>query len=534
MADDPQLAAQMQALRSQIDALNGASGIGAASQLSQLTAQYNQLFAQQQQARKQQVQTNQQAQTDKAKADAEAARQKILGTAQGGIDRLNNDPTDQVFRQYLQQQMGQKTLDPNGKPFADGAPQYTAQGAQGQQGQASTYDANQMGAAQTQAFGYNPQQSQVGAMDAAEVNYQDPFNAQTVQAMVNEQASGAGAAESARNQLMRDALLANGGNAFDPSLQAAQAESMSERQKAVANARNQINIVANRENANTRNAAQLANAGFKQQAGQFNTGSANQNNQFNAGAVNQAGQYNASANQNAANQNAAFLQQANQFNAGALNQAGQYNAGAQQNASFQNAQMGQQNNQFNAGVQNQAGMFNVGNQMQAGQANFNAGTQAQMYNQGQQSQAAGQLGSYNNQRQGMISDAEGRLINLTGQQVFRGPETQLPQQQIQLPTFQQYSTQQQSGQRPVPQTSAGVTGTYQNPSIQAGSGSSVWAGSGKPSTGSGFTTSSFGPTGTGTPIYQQATQYVSKPAVNPYLAPQTKKPLGPNDNSAIW
>jgi hypothetical protein len=89
-------------------------------------------------------------------------------------------------------------------------------------------------------------------------------------------------------------------------------------------------------------------------------------------------------------------------------------------------------------MQNQAGMFNVGNQMTAQNANFNAGQQSQMYNQGQRTQAAGQLGSYNNQRQGMLSDAEGRQIGVVGQQVFRGPETGLPQGQ--QPNFQQWQS----------------------------------------------------------------------------------------------
>ncbi len=560
MATVDDINAQMTALRQQINQLSGASGIGAASQLSQLTAQYNSLLSQKNRL-------NQQSTGNTAKQQAEAARDKIMGTAQGGIDRLKNDPTDQMLRQYLQTQMGAQVLDPNAKPFAEGAPQYTAQGMQAQgvdaqRGQAFTYNPTTAGAAQTQAFTYNPTQSQVGQMEAATVDYQDPFNAQTVQAMVNEQASGAGAAESARNQLIRDAVLANGGNAFDPSLAASQAESMSQRNRAVANARNQINIVANRENAATRNAAQMANAGFKQQAGQFNVGSANQNNQFNAGLMNQAGQFNAGAQQNAASQNAGFQQQANLYNAGAQNQAGQFNAGNQQNASFQNAGMAQQagmfnagaQNQasaFNAGAQNQAGMFNVGNQMQAGLANFNAGTQAQMYNQGQRMGAAQGLGSYNNQRQGMIYDAEGRLINVLGNQVFRSPETQMNMGQVQLPNFGQYQQQQptQPTRRPM-----GNVGTYQNPSIQAGSTSSVWAGSGKPSQGSGTTTSSFGPTGTGTPAYQQASNYVTKPSssgnigafgwgafqqampkipAQQGLAPQTKKPLNFNDFNAL-
>ncbi len=504
-----------QAQRRQQSLMAGMSRPGASyntdssDQVFALNNTINQLNAKLGAIKQQQAQTQGGMDSAKAQDQALAARDQIMGTAQGGIDRLKTDPTDQAFRAYLQQQMGKQTLDPNGKPFENGAPTVAAQ-----QGQASNYNAVQANAAQTQAYGYDPSRAEVGQMDASSVNYRDPFDAQTIGAMVNEQASGAGAAEAARNQLMRDAILANGGNAFDPSLQAAQSESMAERQKAVANARNQINMVANRENAATQNAASMANAGFKQQAGQFNVGSQNQANQFNANAANQAGQYNASANQNAANQNAGFQQQANQFNAGAQNQAGQFNAGANQNASFQNAQLGQQ-----------AGMFNTGNQMQAQQANFNAGTQAQMYNQGQQSQAAGQLGAYNNQRQGMLTDAEGRLINVVGQQVFRSPETQVPTQQ-QFPSFQQWSGSAQSTNQKAP----GYGQSWTAPQASGLTGS-VWAGSGKPSVGSGYTTSTFGPTGTGTPIYQQASQYVTKPVTKPVtgLAPQYKKPVNPND-----
>jgi len=497
---------QMTAIRQQINNMQNSTGIASAGLLSQLTAQYNNLLGQKNRL-------SQQATGNTAQQQAEAARDKIMGTAQGSIDRLKNDPTDQMIRQYLQQQMGAKVLDPNAKPFENGAPQYTAQGMQAQG----------VDAQKGQAFTYDPTQAQATGMDAARVNYRDPFDQTTIQAMVNEQSAGAGAAESARNQLIRDAMLANGGNAFDPSLAGAQAESLSERNRAVANARNQINMVANRENAAAQNAGQLANAGFQQQAGQFNAGAQNSMAQFNAGAQNQAGQFNAGNQQNASFQNAGMAQQAGMFNAGAQNQA----------------------SAFNAGAQNQAGMFNVGNQMQAGLANFNAGTQAQMYNQGQRMGAAQGLGSYNNQRQNMLYDAEGRLINVVGNQTFRGPETQMNMGQIQLPSFGQY--QQQTARPAQPQY--GTVGTYQNPSIQAGSTSSVWAGSGKPSQGTGTTTSSFGPTGTGTPAYQQASSYVTKPAntggigafgwnafqqalpkvpAQPTLAPQIKQPLNFN------
>lgn len=468
MAQIDNLNSQMTALRNQINQLRGAQGIGAASQLSQLTAQYNSLLSQKNRlaaTTAQQQQTQQQTQqNEEAKRQATQARDRILGTAQGGIDRLQNDPTDQMLRQYLQRQMGTQVLDPNARPFEDGAPQYTAQG----------YEAQGITGQQGQAFTYNPER-----MSAQQVNYRDPFDSQTIQAMVNEQAAGAGAAESARNQLIRDAVLASGGNAFDPSLAAAQAESLSERNRAVANARNQINMVANRENAATQNAASLANAQFGQQAGQFN-----------AMAGNQAGQFNAGAQQQASFNNAQLGQQAGMFNAGAQNQAAQ----------------------FGAAAQNQAGMFNIGNQMQAQNANFNAGNQARVYNQGVQSQAAGQLGSYNNQRQGMMSDAEGRLINVVGQQVFRGPESQIQQPQVQLPSFQQWSAAPQSNityapgyfGSAIPQTAA--RGTYANPSGT----SSVWAGSGQASKGSGTTTNNFQTGYTGTPWYQQASQYVGQ------------------------
>lgn len=478
-SQDDVMTSQLTDLRRQIDQLNGASGIGAASQLSQLTAQYNNLLNQRNRARADSAtQASTQAATREnaqAQRQAEEARNRILNTAQGGIDRLQNDPTDQLLRSYLRNQMGAQTLDPNNTPFRDGAPQFNAQGyqAQGVTGQ------------QGQAFTYNPER-----MDAQTVNYQDPFDQQTIQAMVNEQAAGAGAAETARNQLMRDAVLANGGNAFDPSLAAAQAESLSERNKAVANARNQINIVANRENAATRNAASLANAQFGQQAGQFNASSGNQ-----------AGQFNAGAQQQASFNNAQLGQQAGMFNAGAQNQEAQ----------------------FGASAQNQAGMFNVGNQMQAQNANFNAGNQARIFNQGVQSQAAGQLGSYNNQRQGMMSDAEGRLINVVGQQVFRGPETPVQQQQpqIPLPSFQQWSAAPQSTvsyapgyfNSAIPQSAP--RGTYANPS----GNSAVWAGSGRTPQGSGTTTTSFQNGYTGTPWNQQASQYVNSEN-NRNFAPQ--------------
>ncbi len=365
---------QLAAAKRKVQQLDNATGIEGASARSQAVAAYNALLSQK-------SREGSAGNANTAQADAKAAQQRILGTAQGGIDRLSNDPTDRLFREYLQGQMGAQVLDPGNVPFQGGAPQ----------------------------------------MEAQRVNYRDPFDAQTVGAMVNEQAAGAGAAEASRNQLMRDAALASGGNAFDPSLMAAQAESMGERNKAVAGARNQINMVANRENAATQNAA-----------------------------------------------------------------------------ASQNAQFGQQ-----------AGMFNTGNQMNALNANYQAGTQARMYNQGQQSGAAGQLGQYNNQRQGMVADAEGRLINVLGQQVFRSPETQMNMPGVQLPNFQQYSAQRQPAQ-PV-QQQRGTVGTYQNPSVQAGLTGSAWSGSGRTSTGSGTTTTSMGPTGTGTPIYQQASQYV-KPA----------------------
>lgn len=504
MATTDEMTMQLSDLRRQINGLQGASGIGAASQLSQLTAQYNNLLAQKNRAAAEATtQANTQAanrESAQAKRQAEEARNRILGTAQGGIDRLQNDPTDQLLRDYLRNQMGAQTLDPNNVPFRDGAPQFNAQG----------YNAQGIAGQQGQAFTYNPER-----MTAQTVNYQDPFDSQTIQAMVNEQAAGAGAAESARNQLIRDAVLANGGNVFDPSLAAAQAESLSERNKAVANARNQINIVANRENAATRNAASLANAQFGQQA-----------NQYNANAGNQAGQYNAGAQQQASFNNAQLGQQAGMFNAGAQNQAAQ----------------------FGASAQNQAGMFNVGNQMQAQNANFNAGNQARMYNQGVQSQAAGQLGSYNNQRQGMLSDAEGRLINVVGQQVFRGPETPVQQQQpqVQLPSFQQWSAAPQSNvtyapgyfSSAIPQTAP--RGTYANPS---GTGS-VWAGSGQASRGSGTTTTSFANGYTGTPWSQQASQYVNvqqppkpTPAVPMSQLPQlpgVKQPMSPSSYGAQW
>ncbi len=155
-----------------------------------------------------------------------------------------------------------------------------------------------------------------------------------------------------------------------------------------------------------------------------------------------------------------------------------------------------------------------GNQMTAQNANFQAGQQSQMYNQGQRTQAAGQLGSYNNQRQGMLSDAEGRQIGVLGQQVFRGPETGLPAMQQQQPNFQQWS---QAAPVQQPQASSGFQQWSQTqPQQPANNGltGSVWAGSGRPSVGSGFTTSTFGPTQVGNPWGAGASVGTDQPAVN--------------------
>lgn len=407
-----------------------------------------------------------------ADALAKKNRDQMFGLAQGGIDRLNNDSTDTMLRDYMRQQMGAQTLDPTGKPFANGAPQYNAQGYSPAQAQAQSWQAAQMGAA-----------PQIGGGG--------PWDATSKAAYMTDATDRAASGESARNQMIRDAMLQSGGNASDPALAGAMAESMSQRNSATAQAGNQLNMRATSDNFNAQRQADLANQGANMSQMQFNAGNQQQ------------------ANSN----NAALAQQTQYANQGANNQA----------------------NQFGAAANNQAGMFNTGNNMQASLANFNAGTQAQMYNHGQQTQAAGQLAGYNNQRQGMLSGAEGNMINLLGQERF---QTQNPQQGGGggggfMPSFQQFNQQQRPQQQ-----NAG----YQNPSIAGGLTGSVWAGSGRPSVGSGMTTNNFGPNMTGSPPKSPMVGNVGVPysgtgtTYNPFprptggLAPQIIKPVNPQED----
>ena len=419
-----------------------------------------------------------------AMSDADRAREEMMGLAQGGIDRLQNDSTDTMIRDYLQQQMGGQTLDPSKTPFGSGAPQYSAQNMTG-----TGYDPTTGSASSWEA---------ASAGDAPLIGGGGPWDATSRAAYMTDATDRAAGGEAARNQMIRDAILQSGGNASDPSLAASMAESMSQRNAATASAGNQLNMRATSDNFNAQRQADLANQGAQMNMGQFNA-----------------------ANRQQANaSNAALQQQMGMANMGAQNQASQFGANATNQANASNQQ-----------AQNQAGMFNTGNNMNATMANFNAGNQALQYNQQQQSQAANQLGAYNNNRLGMLGNAEGNKINLLGQQRFEVPGGG-GQPMMGMPSFQQFSTQ--ATQRPV-----NTGGSMQNPSIAGGLTGSVWAGSGRPSTGSGMTTSSFGPTMTGprptSPMVGQAQPQQPVVGVPPMLArppsglaPQTMRPQSNN------
>lgn len=397
---------------------------------------------------------------------AEAAKKEMFDLSQGGIDRLKNDSTDTMIRDYLKNQMSNQVLDPANKPFANGAPQYTAS-----QAQAQNWAAAQTGRA-----------DQIGGGG--------PWDSTSRAAYMTDATDRAASGEAARNQMIRDAILQSGGNASDPSLAASMAESLSQRNDATARAGNQLNMRATSDNFNAQRQADLANQG-----------------------ANMA--------------------------------TNQYNASNRQQAGANNAALAQQTQFANQGANNQAGMFNVGNQMQAQQQNFNAGNQALMYNNQNQNQANSQLAGYNNQRLGMLAGAENNKIGLLGQQRFEVPGGGQPSGGF-MPSFQQY---QQQPQRPAAQT---YQSTYQNPSTAGGLTGSVWAGSGRPSTGSGMTTSSFGPTQVGNPYGAGASVGTSQPAVGQApvqgvpnllarppaqfntLAPQVKKPQQPNDYGMGW
>ncbi len=460
---------QIASLRNKINQLNGATGIEGASARNQAVAQYNALLQQKQQA-------GAQGATNSAQAQADATRKEMLGLGQGGIDRLKGDSTDAMVRNYLQGQMGAQALDPNATPFGGNTPTFNAQGYD-----AKGYDPTSAGAASWQA-------AQMGA--APQIGGGLPWDAATKGAYMTEATDAAAAGEGARNQLIRDAILQSGGNASDPSLAGAYAESLGQRNNASAQARNQLNMRANIENFGAQRQADLANQGANMSQAQFNAANQQQANSSNAG----------------------MQQQANMFNASNANQAAQFGAGAQNQAA-----------QFSAGAQNQAGMFNTQNQMAGRQADFNAGNQARMYNQQQQTGAAGQLAGYNNQRNQMLSGAEQSQINLLGQQRFA---TNQPAQQF--PSFQQFQSQP-SGQSGV----SYAPGYFQNMTPQGGGSRVTSVGGGGTGafrgTTSGTTTKSFAPTQTGTPTWQQASQYV-KPAQaqrNPFAAPTSQLPQLP-------
>jgi len=323
----------------------------------------------------------------------------------------------------------------------------------------------------------------------------------------------AAAGESARNQMIRDAILQSGGNASDPSLAASMAESLSQRNDASSRAANQLNMRATSDNFNAQRQSDLANQGAKMNQMQFNASNQqqanasnanmqqqmnmvnlaaqNQANQFGAGSANQFALANAGARNKAAQYGAEAANRQGMANQGAQNQAAQFGASATNNAASQN---------MNA--QNQAGMFNANNQMQAQLQNFNAGNQALMYN---------------NNRQQMLSAAENNKIGLLGQQRFT--TNSLPQQQF-FPSFQQFSQQAQPQQQTYSQPS------YQSTPAPSGPTGSVWAGSGKPSVGSGYTTSNFGPTTVGNPWGPGASVGTNQPAVSQGLvAKPGGKPL---------
>lgn len=483
-----------------------------------------------------------------AQDKADAARQQMLGLGQQGIDQLKGDSTDAMIRNYLQGQTQQQTLDPNAKVFGNGVPQYNAQGYNAQGYQSQGYDAKTGSAA-----GYDPttgtaqswQAAQMG--DPALIGGDLPWNAASKGAYMTDATDSAAGGESARNQMIRDAILQSGGNASDPALAGAYAESLSQRNDATSKAQNQLNMRVTSDNFNAQRQADLANQSAKMQQSQYNASNQQQANSSNANLAQQMGMANLSSQNQAGMFNAGNQQQMTMANMGAQNQAGQFNASAANQAGQFNAANQTQANQFGAAAKNQAAQFNVGNQMQGTMADFNAGRQAQQYNQQAQSGAANQLGSYNNQRQNMLQGAQQNQINLLGQQRFSTGQPTQPQQQF--PSFQQFQSFGTSGgNNYAPGYGKPMTGSMgsQNVSTFGGTGSN-----------GGFTTSSFGPTGTGTPIYQQASQYVNasgypaapkpqgltfaqqKPGTlpltpgykpTPGLAPQIMKPINPYDS----
>ena len=477
MPDIPSIDAQMERLRQQMQQVVNIPYQDTRQQQQELQQAYNQLAAQRQQlsAGTRSGSGSQTGAGDSqatAQRQADAARRQMLALGQGGIDRLSNDSTDKMIRQYLQNQMGAQTLDPNSTPFGGKVPEYSVQGYSAAGYTPTTGSAQSWQAAQMDA----PQQIAGGG----------PWNDESRRAYMNDATSAAVAGESARNQLIRDAILQSGGNASDPSLAAAYAESLTQRNDAQAKARNQINMRATAENFGAQRQADLAN----QQANMAQS------------------QFNSSNQQQANSSNAALAQQMGLANMGAQNQAGMFNAQNQTQA-----------NQYLAGAQNQAGMFNTQNQMQGRLADYNAGNQSRIYNQQQQYGAANQLAGYNNQRQGMLSGAEQNQINLLGQQRFSVPQAQQPQQpQMAFPSFQQFQSQ------PARSNVTYAPG-YNQPMIQnrMGFAPSQTYGSGQTGatrgTGVQTTTSSFGPTQIGNPWGPGASVGTMQPAVNRYQTP---------------
>lgn len=422
MADTSQLESQIMALKRRLSEVNRTrTGIEAASMASQLTAQINGLVNQLNTQKAAADPNNPQNQAAEAKKQAEATRKQMLDLGQGGIDRLKGDTTDQMIQNYLKGQIGQQTLDPNNTPFGGNVPQYNAEGYQ-----ASTYDPTT-----GQAQSWNA--AQMG--NAPLIGGGGPWNAQSRAAYMTDATDAAAAGENARNQLIRDQLIQAGGNASDPSLTAAYAESLGQRNDATSKARNQLNMRATRENFEAQRQADLANQSAQMRQDQYNAGNRQQANASNA----------------------SMAQQMAMANMGAQNQAGMFNANNQNAAA-----------QYGASARNQAGMFNVGNQMQGRMADFNAGNQARMYNQQQQMGAAGMLGNYNNTRQNMMTNAEQNQINLLGQQRFDVGQPQQAQQYGGFPSFMQYSQQApRSSVTYAPGYFSPMTGSFGNQSTRS-------------------------------------------------------------------
>jgi hypothetical protein len=495
---DSSVNAQIARLQQQLAGMPGI-GIQGASQRNQLASQIQQLQGQQAQ---QSSANDPNSPSNMLAANRAGYRQD----AQNQINNYTNDPTTQMIQQYLQGQMGGQVLDPNHLPFQNGAPQYAAQNAnaaqyQGGTMQAAQYDPSMMGAA-----GYN-----AATMQGASVDGGTPYNDTVINAMMTGQGDIAAGSEAAANQMLMDSMLSNGGNASDPSLRAAMQENLTNRNNQLSQARLGIDQTANIANFNANRQRDLANQAASMQtqannmsslnqAGQFNAGNLQQSMGANQGAANQAGQFNAANRQQAAGTNLQSQNQANQFNAGAV----------------------QQVNLANQAAQNQGGMFNVGNQIGADTANFNAWQNAQTTNRANQNAAANNLSQANNQR---LSGLTGAYLNQQNMYMNEGiPQPNAAPQPM-------FGGGWSGGATQAPSFSLPSFGQYQQSQSQGnGLNGSVWAGSGRPSVGSGMTTSSFGPQWTGatnpflgatqdsnTPIVQQPSAQAEQPQAPSYL-----------------